>query len=55
MHLGYENGSTESFATPEQLTAIYTPAWKKLGYGPYDYNNSHNKRYGYALTAYNLV
>lgn len=55
MHLGYENGSSNAFATPEQLTATYTPAWEKLGYGPYSYQDSHNKRYKYALTAYNLV
>lgn len=55
MHLGYENGTAEAFATPEQLTKIYTPAWEKLGYGKYNYQDSHNKRYGYAQTAYALV
>lgn len=55
MHLGYENGNSNAFATPEQLTAAYSRAWEKLGYGKYDYQASHNKRLGYAQTAYNLV
>lgn len=55
MHLGYENGTADAFATPEQLTKIYTPAWEKLGYGKYNYKDLHNKRYGYAQTAYALV
>lgn len=57
MHLGYENGSATAMLTPEQMTAVYTPAWKKL-YGDskkYDYTASHNIRLSYANTAYSLV
>lgn len=53
MHLGYENGSSGAMATPEQLTATYTKAWEKAGYGPYSYKNSHDKRYKFAQQAYN--
>lgn len=53
MHLGYENGSSGAMATPEQLTATYTKAWKKAGYGPYSYKDSHDKRYKFAQQAYN--
>lgn len=55
MHLGYENGSSGAMATPEQLTQTYSAAWRKLGYGPYSYSNSHNKRYNYAQQAYESV
>ena len=57
MHLGYENGSATAMLTPEQMTAVYAPAWKKL-YGDsrkYDYTQSHNTRLSYANTAYSLV
>ena len=57
MHLGYENGSATAMLTPEQMTAVYAPAWKKL-YGDsrkYDYTQSHNIRLSYANTAYSLV
>ena len=53
MHLGYENGSSGAMATPEQLTATYTKAWAKAGYGPYSYKDSHDKRYKFAQQAYN--
>lgn len=55
MHLGYENGSRGAMATPEQLTATYTKAWEKLGYRPYNYDESHNKRLGFAQQAYESV
>lgn len=53
MHLGYENGSAEAMATPEQLTKRYTEAWSNLGYRPYSYDESHRKRYNFAQQAYN--
>ena len=55
MHLGYENGSSGAMATPEQLTQTYSKAWSKLGYGPYSYNDSHNKRFNYAQSAYQSI
>lgn len=55
MHLGYENGSRGAMATPEQLTATYTKAWANLGYRPYNYDESHNKRLGFARQAYESV
>jgi len=55
MHLGYENGSRGAMATPEQLTATYTKAWANLGYRPYNYEESHNKRLGFAQQAYESV
>jgi hypothetical protein len=53
MHLGYENGSSGAMATPESLTRTYSAAWAKLGYRPYSYEASHNKRFNYAQQAYN--
>ena len=55
MHLGFENGSATALATPDSLTQTYSKAWEKLGYGPYDYQKSHNKRLAKANTAYSLV
>jgi hypothetical protein len=53
MHLGYENGSAGAMATPEALTRTYSAAWAKLGYRPYSYEASHNKRFTYAQQAFN--
>lgn len=55
MHLGYENGSSRAMATPDQLTQTYSRAWSRLGYRPYSYADSHNKRFNYAQTAYQSI
>lgn len=54
MHLGYENGSASAMSTPEQMTRTYSRAWARLGYRPYSYQDSHNKRLNYAQQAFNV-
>ena len=39
VHRGYENGSSNALATPEQLTRIYSRAWDRLGYRKYNYQD----------------
>lgn len=52
MHLGYENGSSGAMSTPEAMQRTYSAAWARLGYRPYSYQESHDKRLKYANQAY---
>lgn len=52
VYRGYENGSANALATPEQLTKIYGKAWSKLGYKPYNFKEELSKRQKKSLQAF---
>lgn len=54
MFRGYENGSPTAFATKDQMISTYTPAYERLGYAPYNYDQVFHTRLKYGEKARSL-
>ena len=55
IYRGFENGSANALATPEQLTSTYGKAWKRLGYKPYVFQNELNSRIAKSQKVFNYL
>ena len=49
MYYGYENGSRNNLATRELIQSVYSKAYQRLGYKPFDIQKSLDKRYNYVI------